>query len=325
MAVAENPQTFKRLLVANRGEIAIRIMRAATELHIRTIAVYTYEDRYSLHRFKADEAYQVGREDDPLKPYLNVEEIINLAKNKGVDAIHPGYGFLSENVTFAQRCREEGIQFIGPEPEVMTSLGDKKQAKEVARQTGVPVIEGSQVDVSDEELAKQEADRIGYPVIFKAAAGGGGRGMRVVYQREQLRQAFEEAKSEAGKAFGEDTVFIEKYIEQPKHLEVQVLGDHYGNLVHLYERDCSVQRRFQKVVEVAPAPNVSQETKDQLYQYALTMGRTVSYNNAGTFEFLMDRHENLYFIEVNPRIQVEHTVTEMITDVDILRAQILIA
>lgn len=325
MAVAENPQTFKRLLVANRGEIAIRIMRAATELHIRTIAVYTYEDRYSLHRFKADEAYQVGREDDPLKPYLNVEEIINLAKNKGVDAIHPGYGFLSENVTFAQRCREEGIQFIGPEPEVMTSLGDKKQAKEVARQTGVPVIEGSQVDVSDEELAEQEADRIGYPVIFKAAAGGGGRGMRVVYQREQLRQAFEEAKSEAGKAFGEDTVFIEKYIEQPKHLEVQVLGDHYGNLVHLYERDCSVQRRFQKVVEVAPAPNVSQETKDQLYQYALTMGRTVSYNNAGTFEFLMDRHENLYFIEVNPRIQVEHTVTEMITDVDIVRAQILIA
>ena len=325
MPEPETTQPFNRLLVANRGEIAIRIMRAATELHIRTVAIYTFEDRYSLHRFKADEAYQVGREDDPLKPYLNIEEIISLAKNKGIDAIHPGYGFLSENVTFAQRCREEGIQFIGPEPEVMTRLGDKKQAKAVAREVGVPVIEDSQVDLSDVTLAEQEAERIGYPVIIKAAAGGGGRGMRVVHSAEGLRQAFDEAKNEAGKAFGEDTVFIEKFIEQPKHLEVQILGDRYGKLVHLYERDCSVQRRFQKVVEVAPAPNVSNETKEKLYAYALTMGQHVGYSNAGTVEFLMDRHEELFFIEVNPRIQVEHTVTEMITDVDIVRSQILIA
>ncbi len=325
MAESESVKKFNRLLVANRGEIAIRIMRAASELRIRTIAVYTYEDRYSLHRYKADEAYQIGKENDPLKPYLNVEEIINLAKINEVDAIHPGYGFLSENVEFARRCREEGITFIGPKPETMTRLGDKVKAKSVAREVNVPVIEDSQVDLSDDDLAEQEADRIGYPVIIKAAAGGGGRGMRVVHSKDQLRQAFSEAKSEAGKAFGEDTVFIEKYIEQPKHLEVQLLGDNHGNLVHLYERDCSVQRRFQKVVEVAPAPFISKETKENLYEYALKLGKHVEYNNAGTVEFLVDKNEDIFFIEVNPRIQVEHTVTEMVTDVDIVRSQILIA
>jgi len=325
MTQHQQKSNFNRILIANRGEIAIRIMRAATELNIRTISVYTYEDRYSLHRYKSDEAYLIGKEDDPLKPYLDVEEIINLAKNKNVDAIHPGYGFLSENVEFARRCREEGIVFIGPKPETMERLGDKVKAKQVAREVNVPVIEDSQVDLSNDDLAEQEADRIGYPVILKAAAGGGGRGMRVVYDRQQLRQSFSDAKREAGKAFGEDTVFIEKYIEEPKHLEVQLLGDNYNNVVHLYERDCSVQRRFQKVVEVAPAPGVSRETKQKLYDYALRLGNYVEYNNAGTVEFLVDAQENIYFIEVNPRIQVEHTISELITDVDIVRSQIVIA
>lgn len=316
---------IKRLLVANRGEIAIRIFRAGTELKIRTIAIFTHEDRYSLHRFKADEAYQIGKDEEPLKPYLDIEAIIKLAKKQNIDAIHPGYGFLSENVTFAKRCREEGIIFIGPTPEAMDRLGDKVAAKKVAREIEVPVIEDSQVDLSNVELALQEAERIGYPIMVKAAAGGGGRGMRVVRDSEQLTKAFKEAKSEAQKAFGIDTIFLEKFIENPKHIEVQLLGDKFGNLVHLYERDCSVQRRFQKVVEVAPSPTLSQEAKDKLYAYALKIGKYVDYSNAGTVEFLVDKDERIYFIEVNPRIQVEHTITEEITGVDIVRSQILIA
>lgn len=316
---------IKRLLVANRGEIAIRIFRAGTELKIRTIAIYTHEDRYSLHRFKADEAYQIGKDDEPLKPYLDIEAIIKLAKKQNIDAIHPGYGFLSENVTFAKRCREEGIIFIGPTPEAMDKLGDKVAAKKVAREIKVPVIEDSQVDLSNVELALEEAEKIGYPIMVKAAAGGGGRGMRVVRNSEQLTKAFKEAKSEAQKAFGIDTIFLEKFIENPKHIEVQLLGDNFGNLVHLYERDCSVQRRFQKVVEVAPSPTLSQQAKDKLYDYAIKIGKHVDYSNAGTVEFLVDEKENIYFIEVNPRIQVEHTITEEITGVDIVRSQILIA
>lgn len=316
---------IKRLLVANRGEIAIRIFRAATELKIRTVALYTYEDRYSLHRYKADEAYQIGDREEPLKPYLDIEEIIALAKREGIDAIHPGYGFLSENVNFARRCREEGIIFVGPSPESMEQLGDKVAAKKIARATQVPVIEGSQLDVAEAEDALKEAQRIGYPIMVKAAAGGGGRGMRVVRNDEQLVKAFKESKNEAEKAFGIDTIFLEKFIENPKHIEVQLLGDQDGNLVHLYERDCSVQRRFQKVVEVAPAPSLKQETKDKLYQYAIEIGKYVGYYNAGTVEFLVDAEENIYFIEVNPRIQVEHTITEEITGIDIVRTQILIA
>ncbi|MBL6875997.1 MAG: pyruvate carboxylase [Chitinophagales bacterium] len=316
---------IKRLLVANRGEIAIRIFRAATELKITTVGLYTYEDRYSLHRYKADEAYQIGASEEPLKPYLDIEEIITLAKSKGVDAIHPGYGFLSENVNFAIRCREEGIIFIGPSPESMNQLGDKVAAKKIARATNVPVIEGSQLDVDGAADALKEAQTIGYPIMVKAAAGGGGRGMRVVRSDDQLVQAFNESKNEAKKAFGIDTIFLEKFIENPKHIEVQLLGDHHGNLVHLYERDCSVQRRFQKVVEVAPAPSLKQETKDKLYEYAIRIGKHVGYYNAGTVEFLVDAEENIYFIEVNPRIQVEHTITEEVTGVDIVRTQILIA
>ena len=321
----DNIKKINKLMVANRGEIAIRILRAASELRIRTVAIYTFEDRYSLHRYKADEAYQIGDETEPLKPYLDIEEIILLAKRQGITAIHPGYGFLSENLRFAQRCREEGLIFVGPQPEVMAQLGDKVAAKKIAVQAEVPVIEDSHQDLSSEAVALEEAARIGYPIMVKAAAGGGGRGMRVVRDDEQLKQAFTEARSEARKAFGDDTVFLEKYIERPKHIEVQIMGDNYGNLVHLYERDCSVQRRFQKVVEVAPASNLKQETKDKLYEYALKITRSVNYNNVGTVEFLVDKDENIYFIEVNPRIQVEHTITEEITGIDIVRSQILIA
>ena len=254
-----------KLLVANRGEIAIRIFRAATELHIRTVAVYTFEDRYSLHRYKADESYQIGKNDDPLKPYLDIEEILNVAKRVGANAIHPGYGFLSENVHFARRCREEGIKFIGPEPEVMEQLGDKIAAKNIARKAKVPVIEGSQIDLSDDNKAFEEAQRIGSPIMIKAASGGGGRGMRVVWNDEQLKKSYNEAKNEAGKAFGDDTIFIEKFIDNPKHIEIQIMADEYGNMVHLFERDCSVQRRFQKVVEVAPCQNLSAEAKKKVY------------------------------------------------------------
>ena len=314
-----------KLLVANRGEIAIRIFRAATELHIRTVAMYTYEDRYSLHRYKADEAYCLGDEDQPLKPYLDIEAIIALAKRKKIDAIHPGYGFLSENVTFAKRCEEEGIIFVGPHWTVMDNLGDKIAAKKIARASKVPVIEDSKEDLMDDKILKSEAKRIGYPVMIKAASGGGGRGMRVVHKEENIVSLRNDASSEALKAFGDGTVFLEKFIVNPKHIEVQILGDQHGNLVHLYERDCSVQRRFQKVVEVAPSPSLSQKAKNELYDYALKITKHVNYSNAGTVEFLVDEQENIFFIEVNPRIQVEHTITEEITGIDIVRSQILIA
>jgi pyruvate carboxylase len=316
---------YKKLLVANRSEIAIRVLRAASELNLRTVAIYTFEDRYSLHRYKADEAYQIGEEDDPLKPYLDVEEIIKVAKKHNVDAIHPGYGFLSENVNFARRCREEGIIFIGPSPEVMDKLGDKVAAKKIARAVDVPLIEDSHVDLDTVEIALAEAKRIGFPIMVKAASGGGGRGMRVVRSAEQLPKSYNEARGEARTAFGDDTVFLERYVENPKHIEVQLLGDNYGNLVHLYERDCSVQRRFQKVVEIAPSITLRTITKEKLYDYALKIGTHVGYTNAGTVEFLVDAEENIFFIEVNPRIQVEHTITEEITGIDIVRSQILIS
>ncbi|MEM8525871.1 MAG: pyruvate carboxylase [Bacteroidota bacterium] len=316
---------FKKLLVANRGEIAIRILRAASELELRTVAMYTYEDRYSLHRYKADESYQIGSEDEPLKPYLDIPEIIRVAKENGVDMIHPGYGFLSENTDFARACREAGIVFVGPTPEAMDRLGDKVAAKEVAKKINVPLILDSQEELVNVGVAKKEAARITYPVMVKAASGGGGRGMRIVRSEEELETEYLEARREAKTAFGDDTVFLEKYIENPKHIEVQIIGDQHGNIVHLYERDCSVQRRFQKVVEVAPAISIQPFTKDRLYSYATNIAREVGYSNAGTVEFLVDAEENIYFIEVNPRVQVEHTITEEITGIDIVRTQILIA
>ncbi|GAB4395980.1 MAG: pyruvate carboxylase [Microscillaceae bacterium] len=325
MNQATQLRKINRLMVANRGEIAIRVLRAAAELKIRTVAVFTYEDRYSLHRYKADEAYKIGTNDEPLRPYLDIDELINTAIQHQVDAIHPGYGFLSENVNFARRCREAGIIFVGPEPEVMERLGDKVRAKETARLAQVPIIEDSQELLKSTKIALKEAQRIGYPVILKAAAGGGGRGMRVVRNEDELKKNFEEARNEAGKAFGDDTIFLEKFIEDPKHIEVQIMADNYGNILHLFERDCSVQRRFQKVVEIAPSPTLPKETKQKVFDYALTICKMVNYNNVGTVEFLVDRNHNPYFIEVNPRIQVEHTVTEEITGVDIVRSQILIA
>ncbi|MDQ6609570.1 MAG: ATP-grasp domain-containing protein, partial [Bacteroidota bacterium] len=314
-----------KLLVANRGEIAVRILRACNELEIRTVAIYTYEDRYSLHRYKADEAYQIGRDDDPLKPYLDMDAIIDTAKECGAEAIHPGYGFLSENFEFARRCRESNIIFIGPDPEVMQQLGDKVMAKEIATKCGIPQIESSKELLADLSIATAEAVRIGFPLMLKAAAGGGGRGMRVIRNEEDLSKAFTEAKREAKNAFGDDTVFFEKFIESPKHIEVQIVADRHGNVMHLFERDCSLQRRFQKIVEVAPSFNLSQKAKQQVYDSAVTICKAVGYNNVGTVEFLVDKKGDVYFIEVNPRIQVEHTVTEMITGVDLVKTQIHIA
>ena len=316
---------FKKVLVANRGEIAIRILRAAAELDLTTVGIYTHEDRYSLHRYKADETYQVGSDDEALKPYLDIDQIIHLAKRKEVDAIHPGYGFLSENVEFVRRCEQAGICFVGPTSDAMSALGNKTDAKTIARKAGVPVIEDSEVSLTDNQIAATEAKRIGYPVIIKAVHGGGGRGMRVAHSEEELLQLLDEARNEATRAFGDGTVFLERYIEDPKHIEVQILADEQGNTVHLYERDCSIQRRFQKVVEVAPAPSLRQETRKKLYDYALAIAKQVDYTNAGTVEFLVDKSGSIFFIEVNPRIQVEHTVSEEVTGIDIVRAQLLIA
>ncbi len=317
---------IKKVLVANRGEIAIRVLRACTELGIKTVAIYTYEDRYSLHRYKADEAYQIGKDNQPLQPYLDIDGIIRIAKENGVDAIHPGYGFLSENQYFSQRCADNGIIFIGPKPQVMASLGDKIAAKKVAVSCQVPIIESNKQDLTTYEVALSEAHRIGYPLMLKAAAGGGGRGMRVIRDDEQLEKGFFEAKNEALKAFGDDTLFLEKYVENPKHIEVQIVADNFGNITHLFERDCSVQRRFQKVVEVAPAISLNEETRRKLYDYAISICKAVNYNNVGTVEFLVEPHtNNIFFIEVNPRIQVEHTVTEMITGIDLIKTQIYIA
>lgn len=324
METKQKINQINKLLVANRGEIAIRVFRAASELKIKTVAVYTYEDRYSLHRYKADQSFQIGDESEPLKPYLDIEEIIGIAKKNNVDAIHPGYGFLSENVAFAKRCEEEGIIFVGPRPDVMEKLGDKVAAKIQAKLVNVPLIPDSQIALSSSEDVLNEAKRIGFPVMLKAAAGGGGRGMRVVREESEVVNAYNDASNEALKSFGDATVFIEKFIENPKHIEVQILGDNYGNIVHLYERDCSVQRRFQKVVEIAPS-TLSQTAKNNLYNYAISLAKNVGYNNAGTVEFLVDKDENIYFIEVNPRIQVEHTITEEITGIDIVRSQIIIA
>ncbi|MED3718091.1 pyruvate carboxylase [Geobacillus thermodenitrificans] len=315
---------IRKVLVANRGEIAIRVFRACTELGIRTVAIYSKEDVGSYHRYKADEAYLVGEGKKPIEAYLDIEGIIEIAKAHDVDAIHPGYGFLSENIQFAKRCREEGIIFIGPNENHLDMFGDKVKARHAAVNAGIPVIPGSDGPVDGLEDVVRFAEAHGYPIIIKAALGGGGRGMRIVRSKSEVKEAFERAKSEAKAAFGSDEVYVEKLIENPKHIEVQILGDYEGNIVHLYERDCSVQRRHQKVVEVAPSVSLSDELRQRICEAAVQLMRSVGYVNAGTVEFLVSGDE-FYFIEVNPRIQVEHTITEMITGIDIVQSQILIA
>jgi pyruvate carboxylase len=318
--------TIHKLLAANRSEIAIRIFRAANELGLRTVGIYSKEDRLGLHRFKADEAYLIGEGKGPVEAYLDIDGIVALAKERGVDAIHPGYGFLSENPAFARACEAAGIVFVGPTPKLLQLLGDKTAARRLAASAGVSVLPGTEGPVSSTEAAEQIAGDIGYPVIVKAAMGGGGRGMRVVEEERQLAPRLEEAQGEARAAFGDASVFLEKYLPRTRHLEVQILADHHGNLLHLYERDCSVQRRHQKVVEVAPAANLDASIRSQLCDAAVQLARKAKYRNAGTVEFLYDVDSHRwYFIEVNPRIQVEHTITEVVTGIDLVRAQILIA
>ena len=316
---------IKKVLVANRGEIAIRIFRACSEIGLKTVGIFTYEDRYSLHRYKADESYQIGEDNQPLKPYLDSNAIIKVALENNVDAIHPGYGFLSENAEFAQKCEENNIIFVGPKVAVLKSLGDKIAAKKVAIDNDIPIIKSNVKPLENIKIALSEAKKIGYPLMLKAASGGGGRGMRVIREEEELKKAYPESKREALNAFGDDTVFLEKFVENPKHIEVQIVADNYGNTVHLFERDCSVQRRYQKVIEFAPSFGLKQEIKDALYNYAIKICKAVKYNNIGTVEFLVDDDDSIYFIEVNPRIQVEHTVTEVVTNIDLVKTQLFIA
>jgi pyruvate carboxylase len=317
---------IRKLLAANRSEIAIRIFRAANELGLRTVAIYSQEDRLALHRFKADEAYHVGAGKGPVEAYLDIPGIIAIAKEHQVDAIHPGYGFLSENPALARACAKAGLAFVGPTPELLELLGDKTAARRLAAAAGVPVLPGTEKAVATAVEADKIAAEIGYPMIVKAAMGGGGRGMRVVHDPEQLAARLEEARGEAKSAFGDASVFLERYLPRARHIEVQILADEHGNLLHLYERDCSVQRRHQKVVEVAPAVNLPDRVRAELCEAAVALARKAKYRNAGTVEFLYDVDlEKWFFIEVNPRIQVEHTVTEVVTGVDIVRAQILVA
>lgn len=315
---------INKVLVANRGEIAIRVFRACVELGIQTVAIYSKEDKSSSHRFKADEAYLVGEGKKPIDAYLDIENILEIAKTSGADAIHPGYGFLSENIHFARRCEEEGIIFIGPRSEQLDMFGDKVKARQQALLAEIPVIPGSDGPIKGLDEAKAFTDSHGYPIIIKASLGGGGRGMRVVRSAEELAEAYERAKSEAKAAFGSDEVYVEKLIENPKHIEVQILGDNAGNVIHLFERDCSIQRRHQKVIEVAPSVGLPETLRADICDAAVKLMKNVSYLNAGTVEFLV-ADDKFYFIEVNPRVQVEHTITELVTGVDIVQTQLLLA
>ncbi|XP_053334127.1 pyruvate carboxylase a [Clarias gariepinus] len=322
-----SPQTLeykpiKKVMVANRGEIAIRVFRACTELGIRTVAVYSEQDTGQMHRQKADEAYLIGRGLPPVAAYLHIPDIIKVAKENDVDAIHPGYGFLSERADFAQACTDAGVRFIGPTPDVVRKMGDKVEARAIALRAGVPVVPGTDSPISSLQEAQEFSNTYGFPIIFKAAYGGGGRGMRVVREYEELEENYQRAYSEALAAFGNGALFVEKFIEKPRHIEVQILGDKYGNVIHLYERDCSIQRRHQKVVEIAPASQLDPHLRDRLTADSVNLAKQVGYENAGTVEFLVDKNGKHYFIEVNSRLQVEHTVTEEITDVDLVHAQL---
>src|SRR5436190_15242195 len=317
---------MKKLLALNRSEIAIRILRAANELGLRTVAVYSQEDRLALHRFKADEAYLIGEGKGPVEAYLDVEGIVALAAEKGVDAIHPGYGFLSENPALPRACERAGIAFVGPSAALLDLLGDKTAARKLAQQAGIPRVPGTEEAITSSKQAEKIAAGIGYPLIVKAAFGGGGRGTRVVEKAADFSGKLEEARRESAAAFGNDAVFLERFVRRAKHIEVQILGDRHGNIVHLYELDCSVQRRHQKLVEVAPAVSLDPGIRAALAEAAVKLAKAAGYYNAGTVEFLVDADSGeWYVLEVNPRIQVEHTVTEMVTGIDLVRCQIQVA
>jgi len=315
---------YNRILIANRGEIALRIIRACRELGIETVAIYSEADRGAHYLELADEAFCVG----PAKSsesYLKIDRIISAAEVGNVQAIHPGYGFLAENAHFNEICRSCQIDFIGPSPEAMMMLGDKNEARKLARKAEVPVVPGSDGLIEDEEITLSVAREIGYPVLVKASAGGGGKGMRVALNELSLKQAIQQAQREAEAAFGDDSVYLEKYVEYPRHVEVQVVADLHGNVVHLWERDCSVQRRHQKLIEESPSPNIDQSTREAMCAAAVRMIRAANYTNVGTVEFIVDQEGKFYFIEVNARVQVEHPVTEMVTGVDLIKTQLRIA
>ncbi len=314
---------LKKILIANRGEIAVRIIRACAEMELTSVAVYTDADRYGLHVKKADESYSIGP--DSLAGYLNVHRMVNLARAAGCDAIHPGYGFLSENPQFALTCARHGIQFIGPDAEVIRRMGDKVEARRAMIAAGVPVVPGSEGNLNTVEEAVSMAEHIGYPVMLKATTGGGGRGIRRCDDVESLRRNYERVRSEATKAFGNTEIFMEKAIINPRHIEVQILADRHGNVIHLFERDCSIQRRHQKLVEIAPSPQLTEAQRQYVGELAVKAARAVNYENAGTVEFLLDHEGQFYFMEMNTRLQVEHPVTEMITGIDIVQEQIRIA
>ena len=315
---------FKKILIANRGEIAVRIIRGCNEIGIKTVAIYSETDKDAMHVKLADEAYCIGKT-SAKDSYLNVRNILSVAMHTKADAIHPGYGFLSENTDFAKICEEYGITFIGPNPDIISKLGDKSNAKDTMKRAGVPTIPGSDGEIGDIKEAINIANKIGYPVIVKASAGGGGKGMRVVNSKEELISSIETAQKEAQNYFGNPMVYLEKYLEYTRHVEIQLVGDNYGNVVHLGERDCSIQRRHQKLVEESPSPALNEDLRNAMGQAAVKVAKAVNYNSVGTVEFLLDENNNFYFMEMNTRIQVEHGVSEMITGIDIMKEQISIA
>ncbi|MBI3232634.1 MAG: acetyl-CoA carboxylase biotin carboxylase subunit [Bacteroidetes bacterium] len=315
---------FKKILIANRGEIALRIIRTCKEMGIKTVAVYSTADRDSLHVRFADEAVCIGPAPSPLS-YLNIPNIIAAAEITNTDAIHPGYGFLSENAKFSEICRKHGIKFIGASPEMINSMGDKSNAKDTMRHAGVPLIPGSDGLLEDAKEGKRVAAEVGYPIIIKATAGGGGRGMRIIWKEEEFDAAWDSARQESKAAFGNDAMYLEKYIEEPRHIEIQLAGDQYGTVCHMSERDCSIQRRHQKLVEECPSPFVTQEMREKMGNAAKAGAASIGYEGVGTIEFLVDKHKNFYFMEMNTRIQVEHPVTEEVINFDLVKEQILIA
>ncbi|HKX11891.1 MAG TPA: acetyl-CoA carboxylase biotin carboxylase subunit [bacterium] len=319
-----SPKTIKKILIANRGEIAVRVIRACRDMGIKTVAVFSDPDRAALHVRRADEAYHLGAA-APKESYLNVEKLLDAAKKSGADAIHPGYGFLSENAGFAKAVKDAGLIFIGPDPDIITKMGSKIGARQIAEAAGVPVVPGIKHPLKDAEEALEIAKKIGFPVLLKAAAGGGGKGMRVVREEKDLKSAFAMAQNEAISSFKDDAVYIEKLIEGPHHIEVQVFGDQHGNVVHFFERECSVQRRHQKVIEESPSPFISPETRKGVCEMAVKLAKAVGYYNAGTIECLVDHQQNYYFLEMNTRLQVEHPITELVTGVDLVRLQIQVA